>query len=285
MCLIIYSKHGEEIPRDHFWQGSLDNNDGIGIMSIDGVEKFLGRKKTKRAYAYARSLSNAGIPYAVHFRWATHGKIGQFNTHPFEIPGTPYYMMHNGVLWTSSLATDDLSDTAIFARDVMPLYVDWRDSSDPDGWLMTLEKEAAYNRLVLLNTESGEFDIVNESLGDWLNGCWYSNLYSVPKRHRPKAANRILSATSLSRSIIDATARHAMPMPAGPTMHAEDDADRLEEWYYKQRAKELSGELPGWGDYPLPGSWEDRHALAEDRPDVYDDRDAADPMDGVQQYV
>lgn len=284
MCLIIYAAEAALIPREQFWRGAQDNNDGIGIMSTDGVEKFLGRKMVRRAYAYARSLAAAGIPYGVHFRWATHGRVGKPNTHPFEIPGTAYWMMHNGILWTSSEATDDLSDTAIFARDVMPLYMDWKQSGVDDAWLPTLEKEADYSRLLLLNEDSGEFAIVNEDLGQWDHGFWYSNAYSFALGSKPKVrtvpkavyANTYASpGTELPRWPFG-----EVPGPSGPGVDMRSDDERLEEWYYRTRAAEMRGtRLPGWGDYPLPGSWDDRHALAEDLPDAYD------ALDGVQQYV
>jgi hypothetical protein len=288
MCLIIYAPKGQHVRREHFYKASQDNNDGIGIMSMDGIEKFLGRKKTKRAYAYARSLADAGVPYAVHFRYATHGRVSRENTHPFEIPGTPYYMMHNGILWTHKDATEDRSDTAIFAQDIMPIYMDWKDSDDHAGWKETLCLEADYSRLVLLDSNTGKFEIVNEKLGDWFGGLWFSNLYSCYDAPLPP-----LYLTAAMASKATSAPQHT-PMASGPAVDYSDETETAGQ-FYRRRVRELRDgskfdwhDSSTWSKYPLPGSWDDRFPLAEDRDgpdyDATDDR-MVDPTDGVQHYI
>jgi hypothetical protein len=292
MCLIIYAKAGQEIPRSHFWMGAKDNADGIGIMSTDGVEKFLGRKQTRRAWRYAQELVTAGLSYAVHFRWATHGEVGRANTHPFEIPGSDLYMMHNGILWTAGMATDAESDTAIFARSIMPSYAQaMREGCD--SWKWQLASEVDYSRLVLMDIGTGVVEIVNESLGDWLNGIWYSNLSSVPaadKPHRTQYSPAMAGyCASLARTPTRDVKRHYASGPnMGPGAAVDDDTDADAEWYYLAKARARHAEAGGkfdwhdrrtWDQYPIPGSWDDRHALTDETAGAPDDDDRANGTD------
>jgi hypothetical protein len=297
MCLIIHSPHGKAIPDDHFNAGARDNDDGIGIMSTDGIAKFVGKRRTKKARRYARRLAEAGIPFAVHFRWATHGRVGRANTHPFEIPGTDVYMMHNGVLWTAKDATDDESDTAIFARAVMPEYLQLSDT-DPQ-WKAQLELESSYSKLLLMNAVTGEWDIVNEYLGDWLGGLWYSNLYSVPWKDLPYKLQKAHSKKYFSSALtgntnLTATTSYALPsLPSGPTLRTGDDSDELEDWYYQARARQARRDRGGfdwhdrdtWDRYPIPGSWDDRFPPSDEIQGLSNPDDDDDVMDGVQSYV
>lgn len=268
MCLIIYSPDGQEIPRQNFWQGAADNQDGIGIMSMDGTEKFNGRKQCKRAYAYARKLVAAGLPYAVHFRFATHGRISKENTHPFEIPETDWYMMHNGILWTHKLANEEVSDSAIFAYDVMPRYMARKNQAP--GWMDELEREIDYSKLLLMNLVTGETLIANDWLGTWQEGLWYSNDYSMGSGY----------------TVPQMPAHYTHPVAAP----VDTDAESLEAWYYQAKARELrqsgrSGfdwhDSSTWSKFPIPGSWDDRFPLADERDGV----EHSDPLNGVQQYV
>lgn len=285
MCLIIYSKTGDLVKESHFRQGAADNEDGIGIMSEDGIEKFVGRKKVRRAWSYLRRLTTRGIPYAVHMRFATHGVIGRPNTHPFLIPGSLTYMMHNGVLWTSVCATYADSDTALFARNIMPAYLAKRDSGEM-LWKHDLEVEASYNKLLLLDMDTRQFDIINEDLGTWLDGFWYSNLYSVPDKDKPASMRKSWKHLKWVSS-----PRLATPLPSGPTLRADaEDDDRRYDCYWQDKRSGFDWhDRATWDKYPLPGSWDDRFPLAEDvaenRAADADATDEWDRMDGIQQYV
>ena len=298
MCLIIYSPNGEAVPHHRFMEGAYDNGDGIGIMSVSGVRRFLGRKAARRAYRYTASLAESREPFAVHFRWATHGRVCPENTHPFAIPGSPYLMMHNGVLWTASLATEAESDTAIFAKDIMPSYVPALDGAEGASALQEqLAYEAQGSKLLFLNTESGKFSIVNERAGLWYEGLWYSNDYSIPELYVPIRTSAAAPATtsfksSLRQSIVGAYSRSLdRPAPSGPTLGRApaDEDDSYDAWFYRARMRELTGRPRGfdwqdrstWDQYPIPGSWDDLHR--ENARDGEDDLRTG--QDGVQQYI
>lgn len=186
MCLIIYSPTASLPPRQYFAEAGVNNPDGIGVMSADGVCKFLGKRKTRRAWRYVQQLSDAGIPYGVHFRWATHGRVSRDNCHPFPIPGHDAHLMHNGILWTSIRADANTSDTAIFAREIAPAILSL---SDRREYLNMLSDEASGNRLLIMRGTGGAgvaFDVINPALWTLMDGIYYSNLYSfdVPKKYR-----------------------------------------------------------------------------------------------------
>lgn len=313
MCLIIYSKNGKLPPKEDFHEAAKDNPDGIGVMSSDGVDKFLGKRATKRAWRYVSDLAKAGIPFGVHFRWATHGKVGRENSHPFQAPGTGDYVMHNGILWTSKMATDDESDTAIFVRNFLPHFGHRSDSN----WKASVLQSIGYgNKLLVMADDGASFTIVNESAGDWLEPgeIWLSNTYSV------------VSTNAFSRSYYsgkwdneDFDYKWEKPGTAVTIMGSRDDYeaemdDDAEptvsdaDWFRYQRALEKTyihnatgrslesavknrafkrgtgfdwHDSSTWSKYPIPGTEGralNRHGSNETEPD-------ADDMDGVQEFV
>lgn len=181
MCLIVYVPEGKSIPRETFKYAGTQNDDGIGVMSVQGIRKFHGRKKLKRARRYSEWLSGKGVPHGVHFRWRTHGDYSVDNIHPFSVPGTHAWLMHNGVIrQTERLATAEKSDTRLYVDSLKaPASVDpavpsefWGGVEDELGWA---------NRALVMYQDTGVFYLLNEKGGEWIDGCWYSNTYSLPK--------------------------------------------------------------------------------------------------------
>jgi len=177
MCLIAYVPANKQMPETYFRAAAKDNSDGIGFMSADGVEKFLGRKMVKRAWRYARQLHDANVEYAVHFRWATHGRVALTNTHPFKTPDGNAYVMHNGILtdYTPEDKYGDESDT----RRLVSVMVGVDVTADPDYWTKLADHIGWSNKLCVMSWD-GQFRIVNEDAGDWIDGIWYSQTYSLP---------------------------------------------------------------------------------------------------------
>jgi hypothetical protein len=179
MCLIAYSPKGALIPRDVSIEAHNTNPDGIGIMSRLGVVKFYGRKANKKAYRYMQRNfgEHTGIPYAVHWRWRTHGTVGLINVHPFEVAAGNGYLMHNGVIgWCGT--DDDMSDTAVFAS-----LLDYYPGSYDSVYKRELEDLVGYgNKLCIFNKLDESFTLVNDYESDYKEGIWYSNEYSLPTR-------------------------------------------------------------------------------------------------------
>lgn len=186
MCLIAYSPNGVALPHDVFSCARKTNPDGIGIVSREGVQRFVGKKPQKRARAVLADLALRRVPYSVHFRWATHGSVCQELTHPYLAADKATYVMHNGVItWAGDAAGLRDSDTSVFVRACMERP---RVPDDPDylpyyellGDLIGLG-----NKLCVYHSATDEWTLVNEDQGEWIDGIWYSNTYSLPPRLRP----------------------------------------------------------------------------------------------------
>jgi hypothetical protein len=155
-----------------------DNNDGIGVMSKDeGVHRFLGSKMVKRAWRHIKRLNAGGHEFAVHFRYATHGRIALANVHPFATPQNDAYVMHNGILgqYIPEDRNGMQSDTQLFVKHQSPMA----DVADSEYWDKMADHIGSHNKLCVMSWD-GRFKLVNAEMGDWINGVWYSQTYSLP---------------------------------------------------------------------------------------------------------
>lgn len=177
MCLIIYAPKGQLVDRSVAAYAHRQNPDGIGVMSVEGIEKFMGRKALKRAYRYIQTyLSPHEIPYGLHFRWATHGDVKLSNTHPYETPDGLHWVMHNGIIsLTAAESSKNESDTAVFVRKYMDNV---RPFDDTTYWTHIEGLVNWANKLLVMN-DQGKFKICNQESGTWIDGLWYSNTYSL----------------------------------------------------------------------------------------------------------
>lgn len=178
MCLIALSIDGRPIPRKVFEVSGDTNSDGIGVMSEDGIRKFMP-DQYEAAWEYLVELGTRRIPHAVHWRWMTHGEIALDNVHPFRAEGSNAYIMHNGIITaTAAYSTKEKSDTRVFIEwfmDGAPGRGD-KEYYDCIGSLI-----GSGNKFVVFHQDTCDFTIVNETEGYWKHGIWYSNMYSLPQ--------------------------------------------------------------------------------------------------------
>lgn len=180
MCLIAYSPQGKLLERRVFDAARRHNQDGIGVMSCAGTEKFLGRKSGKKAWRYLESLE--GLPFAVHFRYATHGAVSRALCHPFAAPLSSALVMHNGVITcTAKYAwAENESDTSIFVRRFMEAAPNTADPEHKQFYKRIENIVGRANVLLVYHRDTDKWTIVNEDQGTWIDGFWYSNEYSLP---------------------------------------------------------------------------------------------------------
>ena len=175
MCLLILQERGSTIEEQSLSNAFQANRDGVGYSYIKEdrmvTKKFRDYKKFLKGYN--SDIANFGYqsPFLLHFRLTTHGtNKGTFNVHPFKVREGLMFA-HNGVI---SDVDDDkkLSDTQVFNRDILQKL--------PTNFLMEtamiklIEGFIGSSKLVFLNVD-GSYDIINESLGHWDKGVWYSN--------------------------------------------------------------------------------------------------------------
>lgn len=255
MCLIAYSHDGKPITRETFDLADLTNPDGIGVMSADGFAKFLGPKRRQKAWRYLeRRVFARGIPYAVHFRWTTHGENTRANTHPHLSPDGRFLVMHNGVMREFDDPTGVRSDTSLF---VETWFADAPEIADAEAFTKFREDTETYigsgNKLVAFEIASGRFAIFNERMGDrGQDGIWYSNTYSLPPTIDPwsyQGYNRIRSRHGAQWD------EYATPIGAGTggtagavIAHRWRPADIVDRWLDRARSN---------GDLGKPRTWQD----------------------------
>lgn len=180
MCLIAFVPKGKSLSRDVIDKANQVNPDGIGVMSELGVEKFYGNKQLKRARHLIGLLAKEGLPHAVHWRFATHGSRGLALCHPFKLPNTEAYLMHNGVIGsTSADAREDASDTLLYVNKMVDAPTSYKSGDDLTYWNKVCNDIGQSNKCVVMYP-GGQFIILNQDNGKIIDDIWYSNQYSLP---------------------------------------------------------------------------------------------------------
>lgn len=174
MCVIIYrSAAADTITKYEFNRAWDTNPDGFGLAFSDGKELVVKKSMNKKEAWKIYSSFEKKYPYSpkiLHFRIGTGGKKDVTNCHPFEV-GNDTVMFHNGIIGES----DNIkSDTNILAGIIKNLKLDIMNNGNAQDLLQFVAGTYS-NKLVFLNA-AGEVLIINEDLGFWEKGVWYSNL-------------------------------------------------------------------------------------------------------------
>lgn len=179
MCLIILKPAKAVLPEKHVREGWISNPDGGGyafahrnkVVTRKGITTL---KEFQEAFN-ADSKQYKKSPFVLHFRIRTHGDKTAQNTHPFEIADG--VLAHNGSLdGTGAIYGTGPSDTNLFCKAVGDkLTLEWVKAN-----LARLSSTVSYNKFVMLY-KGGQYQIVNEKDGVWLNDVWYSNHTFKPR--------------------------------------------------------------------------------------------------------
>jgi hypothetical protein len=179
MCLIIFSpniKHAK-IRQSVLTRGFARNSDGAGLAYIDAsgelavskaymeIEPFL------KEYDRIRASVKRG-PLLIHFRWGTCGPNNETNTQPLVIHGGRLVMAHNGVFSGLSAVDSDVSDSVRLARLIRRNAWEHPFTKAQADMLVALCNESS--KLVFIDNR-GKYTIINEKLGAWRAGSWYSD--------------------------------------------------------------------------------------------------------------
>ena len=176
MCLLVMQEQNTTIEDENLRNAYDSNPDGVGYSFINSENRIMTKKYRdykKFLLAYQGDIKEFGSssPFLLHFRMPTHGQSeGTFNVHPFKVSKDTVFA-HNGII---SDVDDDkkLSDTQVFNRDILKKL---KDEFLVDVILVKLiEGFIGTSKLAFLNRD-GSFKILNEELGDWDKGIWYSN--------------------------------------------------------------------------------------------------------------
>lgn len=174
MCLLILKSKSGRVPEQHIRTGFIHNSNGAGIAWSDGSQVHIekGFFKVKKLLKAMQKLD--GKTAIIHMRIATMGSICPANCHPFDAGGG-WALGHNGCI-SNTKPVDDESDTRAFIREhLMPMLEhDDRALIDNPSARSMIENRIGYSKMVLING-IGDKVILNEGMGHWLDGVWYSN--------------------------------------------------------------------------------------------------------------
>ena len=179
MCLIITRTKGGQVDWQAVDQASTINRDGYGIFhklaySKVSITKSMKWNDIKRI---AKRLERQDESFIIHMRYATHGAVKIANTHPFRLVDLDMVMAHNGIIDSLDIP-HGMCDSRVLAMHLNDdLPKDWHEQ---DNEVQYVESLAGNSRLVFMTNE-GEIIYINESLGAWKDGCWYSQPRTIQK--------------------------------------------------------------------------------------------------------
>ena len=175
MCIAIQSKRGTT-PSKKALEISFENNqDGCGYaFAYDS--KIIIKKGFFSFDEFYKSYIKDNIQHLnklIHFRIKTSGKIDRANCHPFLI-NDEIAIIHNGII--PNFGNKKESDTIQFIDLIL------RPILNEHGFKIlynpifkkTIIDNIGQSKLAFINNK-GQSYIINESLGNYHKGIWYSN--------------------------------------------------------------------------------------------------------------
>lgn len=177
MCIAIVKPENELLTVEGLNRCWDNNPDGGGVAYAENG-RIVVFKTMDKAEWVDYILSNMERELVVHARYTTRGVSNKLNCHPYT-SGKDSVCFMNGTM--PQLPEEKIrSDTRIFAEDIVSrLPHGWQDNSA----MSELVRQYAGDAKLIFMFESGRIDILNEDLGNWHNGCWFSNQWYVEDRY------------------------------------------------------------------------------------------------------
>lgn len=179
MCLLCVMKPNETPTREQLKTAAVANPHGFGYAFHVGDRIITGRgmdadEVIDRFLRIREGLPNTWAMF--HARITTHGQTNKANCHPFRMGGDPSTVIgHNGVIPIELDKNDHRSDTRVFADEWLPELITLLD--DEDGFA-ELESLIGYSKVAVFTHDERlqhQVYILNEDLGHWTDGIWWSN--------------------------------------------------------------------------------------------------------------
>jgi predicted glutamine amidotransferase len=172
MCIaILNTKKAGRLPKSQI-QNSWDNNDmGAGILwhEDNKINVFKSYDYDEYIVKYNELRDNHKVGNIVlHFRIATSGYNGEHNLHPFLVNDNLGFV-HNGVI--SGLGNKEFSDTYEF-NDMLKKFK--HNFLQCEITKVFIRDYIGSSKLLFLDSDD-KYYIINEELGHWKDGNWYSN--------------------------------------------------------------------------------------------------------------
>lgn len=156
MCVIIIKQKDNVMSNEIAKTSARINPHGLGIVWLDTFETTYHKSNEYKLLLTKR-------PFIAHFRYATVGKVGLSNTHPFRCGANKdELLMQNGTI--KGLGTADECDSKVLAKSLGNI--------PRQNWKKELEQYDS--RFVSINTRTRSFQIYNRNLYTYRDGIWYS---------------------------------------------------------------------------------------------------------------
>lgn len=157
MCVIIIKNNRKKFDVETAKKSARINPHGLGIVWLDNY------KITYHKSSEYKILTGTTRPFIAHFRYATVGKVGKSNTHPFQCgKNTNEYLMMNGTI--KGLGDVNNCDSKVLAQNLgeVPRNA-WKDSLKPYAC-----------RFVTINVRNKSYQVYNKELWTIKDDIWYS---------------------------------------------------------------------------------------------------------------
>ena len=189
MCLIFLKPKDAKnyLTYERFCNALENNPDSIGIVYKGEkglvVKKYVGKTlKDKNKVKKIYDKINSKDEFAIHFRYATHGKVDEKNCHPYYM-GKGIWVMHNGII--SGYGDSNKSDTKDFIDKFLKPYTEGENGFMYDvDFIHEIGNLIGHGNKLLLIDNDFNWSIVNDKSGSWIDGCWLSNTYSIESMYR-----------------------------------------------------------------------------------------------------
>jgi glutamine amidotransferase len=182
MCLLCVIQPGVTPTREQLYTAAESNPHGFGYAFLTNDKIITGRGMDAEDVIERFLRIREGLTdcYAMfHARFTTHGSTNKSNCHPFRVGGDEDIVLgHNGILPLDP--ADNRSDTRMFAEDWLPeLGVE---SLDDPTMFAELERWAGSKVAVFSLSPKLQKNvyILNEHMGHWDKGIWWSNYSYEP---------------------------------------------------------------------------------------------------------
>jgi predicted glutamine amidotransferase len=172
MCVAIVKPKGKTITKKELKQAWNTNPDGAGFAfsKAGKLHCFKSMDKNKFINTAFDTMKKIDSTFLIHFRIATQGAVNIQNAHPFFVNKNLAFI-HNGHI-PGMKDSEKISDTRYFNIDILQQLPYKMNNKTHDKLIASA---IGYSKLAFLNN-AGEYNIINENLGSWKRGIWFSNL-------------------------------------------------------------------------------------------------------------
>jgi glutamine amidotransferase len=179
------------------------NPDGFGYAFLSGDKIITGRgmdaKELIERFLRIREGLNECLAMFLT-RYTTHGATNKANCHPFRVGGSEQIVLaHNGVLPLSE--SNGRSDTRVFAEDWLPTL--GIEALDDEEMYAYLETWATGSKVAVFSVDpklKHNVYILNEHLGHWSDGIWWSNYSYLPMTYGVGGVSRYGESCGVRKS-------------------------------------------------------------------------------------